>query len=147
MNMSLDENKAVVCKFIEAYNRRKLNLIDEFVSPDYIDHSNNVGREGLKQLIIIGLNAFPDWHETVEDIIAEGDKVWVRLSYTGTHKGDFTGLSPTGKKITSKAVDIYRIANGKLAEYWNVTDNINILKQVGAIQATEKGKHLVPEST
>jgi C-1 hydroxylase len=143
--MSLEENKWVVCRFIEAYNERKLHLIDDFVSPDYVDHSNNVGREGLKQLIAMGLNAFPDWQETVEDIIAEGDKVWVRLSYTGTHKGDFMGLNPTDKKITSKSVDIYRIDDGKLAEYWNVTDNVNIFKQVGAIEVTEKGKHLFPQ--
>ncbi len=57
------------------------------------------------------------------------------------------GLSPTGKQITSSAVDIYCIVNGKLAEYWNVTDNINILKQIGAIEITEKGKHLIPEET
>ncbi|HTY74630.1 MAG TPA: ester cyclase [Candidatus Nanoarchaeia archaeon] len=143
--MSLEGNKAVVCKFIEAYNERKLNLIDDFVSPEYVDHSNSLGREGLKQIIAMGLNAFPDWHETVEDIIAEGDKVWVLLKYTGTHNGDFMGLSPTGKKITSKAVDIYRIIDGKLAEYWNVTDNINIFKQVGAIEVTEKGKNLLRE--
>ena len=143
--MSLEENKAVVCRFIEAYNERKLHLIDDFVSPDYVDHSNNVGREGLKQLIAMGLNAFPDWYETVEDIIAEGDKVWVRLSYAGTHKGEFMGLSPTEKKITAKAVDIYRIVDGKLAEYWNVTDNLNIFKQVGAVEVTEKGKQLFPE--
>ncbi len=93
----------------------------------------------------MGLNAFPDWHETIEDIIAEGDKVWVRLSYTGTHRGEFMGLSPTGKKIASTAVDIYRIVNSKLAEYWNVTDNVNIFKQVGAIEITEKGKKLFAE--
>jgi len=143
--MSLEENKAVVRRFIEAYNNRNLGLIDDFVAPDYIDHTNRVGREGLKQLFAMGLNAFPDWHETVEDITAEGDKVWVRLAYTGTHRGEFMGLAPTGKKITSKAVDIYRIVNGKLAEYWNVTDNVNILKQTGAIEITEKGKKLFPE--
>jgi predicted ester cyclase len=93
----------------------------------------------------MGINAFPDWHETVKDIIAEGDKVWVLLSYTGTHKGEFMGLAPTGKKITSSAVDIYRIVDGKLAEYWNVTDNLNIFKQVGAVEVTEKGKQLFPE--
>jgi C-1 hydroxylase len=142
--MSLEKNKTIVRGFIEAYNERKLDLIDDFVSPDYIDHSNNVGREGLKQLIAMGLNSFPDWLETIEDIIAEGDKVWVRLTYTGTHKGEFMGLTPTGKKITSKAVDIYRIVDGKLAEYWNVTDNVNIFKQVGAIEVTEKGKQLFP---
>jgi predicted ester cyclase len=143
--MLTEENKAIVCRFIEAYNSRNLNLIDDFVAADYVDHANQVGREGLKQLIKMGLNAFPDWHETVEDIIAEGDKVWVRLAYAGTHKGEFMGLSPTGKKITSKAVDIYRIVNGKLAEYWNVTDNVSIFKQVGAIEVTEKGKQLFPE--
>lgn len=143
--MSLEENKAIVRRFIEEYNNRNLNylnLIDDFVSPDYIDHSNKVNREGLKQLFIMGLKAFPDWHENIEDIIAEGDKVWVRLSYTGTHRGEFMGISPTGKKIMSKAVDIYRIVDGKLAEYWNVTDNVNIFKQVGAIEVTEKGKQL-----
>ena len=143
--LSLEENKAIVRRFIEAYNNRNvdyLKLIDNFVAADYIDHTKNVGREGLKQLFVMGLNAFPDWHESIEDIIAEGDKVWVRLSYTGTHKGEFMGLSSTGKKIRSKAVDIYRIVNGKLAEYWNVTDNVNIFKQVGAIEVTEKGKQL-----
>jgi C-1 hydroxylase len=146
--LTLEENKTFVRRFIEAYNDRNLNYltsIDDFVSPDYIDHSNKVNREGLKQLFIEGLKAFPDWHENIEDIIAEGDKVWVRLSYTGTHRGEFMGISPTGKKITSKAVDIYRIVDGKLAEYWNVTDNVSIFKQVGAIEVTEKGKHLFPD--
>ncbi len=142
--VSLEENKALVLRFIDAYNERKPELIDDFVAPGYFDHTNKVDREGLKQLFDLGLRAFPDWHEAVEDIIAEEDKVWVRLAYTGTHKGDFMGLSPTGKRITSKAVDIYRIADGKLAEYWNVTDRINILKQVGAIETTEKGKQLIP---
>ncbi len=139
--MSLEENKAIVRRFVEAYNERKLDLIADFVAPDYLDHTNKVGRDGLRRLFDVGLTAFPDWHETIEDIVAEGDKVWVRLSYTGTHTGQFMGLSPTGKKITSKAVDIYRIANGKLSEYWNVTDNASIFAQIGAIRITEKGKN------
>ena len=144
--MSLEENKAIVRRWIEAYNKRNLDF-DEFIAPDYVDHTNKVGREGLKQLFAMGLKAFPDWHETIEDIIAEGDKVWVRLSYTGIHKGEFMGFPPTGKKIASKAVDIYRIVNGKLAEYWNVTDNVDIFKQIGAIEITEKGKKLFPEDS
>jgi C-1 hydroxylase len=143
--MSLEKNKEIVRGFIDAYNARNLDLVDDFVSLDYVDHEKNIGREGLKQLIAMGINAFPDWYETVEDIIAEGDKVWVLLAYTGTHKGEFMGLNPTGKKITSKAVDIYRVVDGKLAEYWNVTDNLNIFKQVGALEVTEKGKQLFPE--
>ncbi len=143
--MSLEENKAIVRRFIEAYNKRNLDLIDDFVAPDYVDHTNKVDREGLKQLFNMGLTAFPDWHETIEDIIAEGDKVLVRLAYTGTHTGEFMRLAPTGKKITSKTVGIYRVVNGKLAEYWNVTDNVNIFKQIGAIEITENGKKLFPE--
>ena len=143
--MPLEENKAIVRKFIQSYNERKLDLIDDFVASNYIDHGKNIGREGLKQLISMGISAFPNWYEAVEDIIAEGDKVWVLLTYTGTHRGEFMGLAPTGKKITSKAVDIYRVVDGKLAEYWNVTDNVNIFRQVGAIEITEKGKHLFPQ--
>lgn len=142
--MSLEENKSIVRRWIEAYNKRNLDF-DEFIAPDYVDHTNQVDRDGLKQLFDMGLKAYPDWHETIEDIIAEGDKVWVRLSYTGTHKGEFMGLPPTGKKVTSTAVDIYRIVDGKLAEYWNVTDTVNIFKQIGAIAITEKGKKLIPE--
>ncbi len=139
--MSLEENKLIVRRFVEAYNERKLDSIADLVAPDYLDHTNKVGREGLKRLFDVGLTAFPDWYETIEDIVAEGDKVWVRLSYTGTHRGEFMGLAATGKRITSKAVDIYRIANGKLAEYWNVTDNVHIFEQIGAIEITEKGKN------
>jgi steroid delta-isomerase-like uncharacterized protein len=143
--MSLEENKAIVRRWIEAYNQKNLDSFDEVVAPDYFDHTNQVDVEGLKQLFTMGFKAFPDWHETIEDIVAEGDKVWVRLAYTGTHKGEFMGLAPTGKKITAKAVDIYRIVNGKLAEYWNVTDNVHMLKQIGAIEITEKGKSFFPE--
>ena len=139
--MSLEENKAIVRRWIEAYNKRNLDF-DEFIAPDYVDHTNKVDREGLKQLFAMGLNAFPDWYETIEDIIAEGDRVWVRITYTGTHKDEFFGLAPTSNKITTKGVDIYRIVNGKLAEYWNVTDNIDMFKQIGAIKITEKGKPL-----
>ena len=90
----------------------------------------------------MGILGVPDWHETIEDIIAEGDKVWVRLAYTGTHTGELFGLPPTGNKITAMAVDIYRIVDGKLAEYWNVTDRLNLLKPQGVIEYTEKGKKL-----
>jgi C-1 hydroxylase len=147
VQMSTENNKQIVRRFIEAYNNRKLDLIDDFIASDYVDHTNKLDRNGLKQMIGIGINAFPDWNEAIEDIIAEGDKVWVLISYTGTHKGQFMGLPPTDRKITSKAVDIYRVVDGKLAEYWNVTDNVNILKQTGAIEVTDKGKVLFPEDT
>lgn len=144
--MSLEENKAIVRGFIEAYNKRNFDSLDEFVAPDYVDHANNIqGPESLKQLMNMGIKGVPDWHETIEDIIAEGDKVWVYLAYTGTHTGEMFGITPTGNKITATAVDIYRIDNGKLAEYWNVTDKLALLKPQGVIEYTEIGKKLFPE--
>jgi C-1 hydroxylase len=142
--MSLEDNKAVVRGWIEAYNKRNLDF-DKFIASNYVDHTNKVCVEGMKKLFDMGLHAFPDWHETIEDIIAEGDKVWVFLTYSGTHRGEFMGLAPTGNRIETKAVDIYRVVNGKLAEYWNVTDKLNIFKQVGAIVYTEQGKKVFPE--
>ena len=144
--MSLEENKAIVRGFIEAYNKRNIDSLDDFVAPDYVDHIWQLqGLESLKQGLMLGFKGFPDWHEAIEDIIAEGDKVWVYLAYTGTHTGEMFGITPTGNKITTTAVDIYRIVNGKLAEYWNVTDKLGLLKPQGVVEYTEKGKKLFPE--
>jgi C-1 hydroxylase len=146
--MSLEENKAIVRRWIEAYNKRNLDLIDDLVAPDYVDpdYPQLQGREALKQLMNMFFKAFPDFHETIDDIIAEGDKVWVLLAATGTHTGEFMGLAPTGKKITIRAIDIYRIANGKIVWGRRVpTPDLAFFKQLGAIEYTEKGKKLFPE--
>ena len=143
--MSLEENKNVVRRFIEAYNEQNLDSFDDLVGPDYFNHASQVDKEGLRQLLIAGFAGFPDWYEVIEDIVAEGDKVWIRLSYTATHTGEWFGIAPTGNKITATAVDIYRIVDGKLAEYWNVTDKLALLKPQGIIEYTEKGKKLFPE--
>ncbi len=141
--MSLEENKVIVRRFIEAYNERNLDLFDDLVAPEYVDHSNQIqGVEALKQLMKVGKPAFPDWHETIEDIIAEGDKVWVLLTYTATHTGEFRGLAPTGKKITTIGLMIYRIVNGKLVEGWDLSDYLALLKQIGAVEYTEEAKKL-----
>ena len=143
--MSLEENKAIVRRFVEAYNNRNLDAFDDLLAPDYFDHTSQVGPEGLKQLMNMAFKAFPDFHETIEDIIAEGDKVWVRITYTGTHTGEFMGIAPTGKKITTEMVDIFRIVNGKLVEYRDVNNNLDYLKKLGLIEYTEQGKKLFPE--
>jgi predicted ester cyclase len=88
---------------------------------------------------------FPDFHGTIEDIVAEGDKVWIRVTYRGTHTGKYLGLAPTGKKITFTAVQIYRIVAGKVVERVSVSDSLNFLKQLDVIEPTEKGKKLFPE--
>jgi predicted ester cyclase len=148
--MSLEENKAIVRKMVEEYNKANFDILDDLVAPEYIGRFSGPphqlqGLESLKQLFKMGREGCPDWHETIEDIIAEGDKVWVRTTYTGTNTGEFFGLAPTGKKITTMAVDIYRIINGKIVEGWNIGDSSLLLKQLGIIEYTEKGKKLFPE--
>ena len=148
--MSSEENKAVVQRFVEAYNSRSLDLFDDLVAPDYIDHAHQQqGLESFKRLFEMAFKAFPDWHEDIEDIIAEGDRVWVRVRATGTHTGEWNlsgvTLSPTGNKLTMMMVFIWRIAGGRLAEGWEVDDGLDFFKQLGVIEYTEKGKRIFQE--
>jgi len=146
--VSLEENKAIIRKMFEAFNKQDLALLDEFIAPDYVDHPRQFrGLESYKQHLTMSYKSFPDSHETIEDIIAEGDKVWIRIKGTGTHKGEFRGLAPTGKKITWEAVSIYRTADGKVVELlYAVEDELDFYKQLGVIGYTEKGKKLFPEN-
>jgi len=155
--MSLEKNKAIIRSFYEALNKQDLSLLDDLVAPVYVDHTyesegpesgylNEMYLEGLKQALTMFYKGFPDWHMTIEDIIAEGDKVWVRFKATGTHTGEHHGLAPTGKKITETGVDILRIVDGKVIEGWRVHDHLNYFKQLGVIEYTEKAKKLFPEN-
>jgi C-1 hydroxylase len=132
--VSLEENKAKVREVIESINEQNLDFLDGLTAPDYFDHNHQLNPEGVKQFMNMIFKAFPDWHETIEDIIAEGDKVWVRAKATGTHTGEYRGLSPTGKKITGIGVNIYRIVDGKFVEGWAVEDWLDFLTQLGIIE-------------
>jgi C-1 hydroxylase len=133
--VSLEENKAIVRKVIEdVINQQNLDLLDDLSAPDYVDHTHQLSLEGVKHFMNMIFEAFPDWHETIEDIVAEGDKVWVRAEATGTHKGEYRGLAPTGNKITGTGVNIYRIVNGKFVEGWAVEDWMDFLRQLGVIE-------------
>ena len=134
--MLLEENKALLRSLVEAENKRNLALLDELMAPDYVDNAIQLrSREEYKQMQTIVGNAFPDFHETIEDITAEGDKVWVRFKATGTHKGEYRGIAPTDKKFTLTGVLIYRIVNGKIAEKESgVYDFLDFYKQLGVIE-------------
>jgi predicted ester cyclase len=139
--MSLEENKAIVRRLYDAFNKHNWDLLDDLVAPEYFDHTRQLrGLETLKQQMKLGRLAFSDYHETIEDIIAEGDKVWVLITYTAAHTGDFFGLAPTGNKLAAPGVDIHRIVDGKVLEYWNVTNTLDWFIQLGVIEYTEKGK-------
>ena len=144
--MSLEENKAIVRRWFEAENKKDLALLDEFVAADFVDHTHQLkGRKEYKQFAASFGKGFPDFHETIRDIIAEGEKVWVFFEFTGTHTGEWMGLAPTGKKIKASVVEIFRIVDGKVAEEWEVADELDFYKELGLIEYTEKAKKLFPD--
>ena len=135
--MSLEENKAIICKMIEAINKQNLASLDELMAPDCVLHMHAQQIQGLevnKQVIEDEIKAFPDLHVAIEDIIAEGDKVCVRLQETATHTGEYRGLAPTGNKLSYTVVAIWRIVDGKIVEGWIVYDQMDFLKQLGVIE-------------
>jgi len=133
--MSLEENKAIVRRLFEAFNKHDPALLDELMAPDYVDNLRQFrGLESYKQHLTMFYKSFPDTHETIEDIIAEGDKVCIHLKGTATHTGEYRGLAPTGKKTTWEAVSIWRIADGKIVEMCAVADELDFLKQLGVIE-------------
>ncbi len=145
--LSANENKAVVRRFIDAYNNRNLEIFDELVAPDYIDHTHQKrGREEFKQLFTLAFSGFPDWHETIQAIIAEDDWVWVHVVATGTHTGNWTlfgvPLQATGRKVTLPMVFMFRVVNGKLVEGKELDDQVDFFEKLGLIEYKEKGKQL-----
>ena len=140
VHMSTEANKASVRRFYdEVFNKKNRAAIDEFIDPTQVDHAAPPGTpgglEGANQTLTMYLTAFPDLHFTVEDLIAEGDKVVARLTTRGTQQGVFMGIPPTGKHVTVTAIDINRLAGGKSVEHWLNMDTLGLLHQLGVIPA------------
>ena len=136
--MSTEVNKASLRRFYdEAFNKRNRAAIDEFIAPNQVDHAAPPGTPGglagARQTISMYLTAFPDLRFTVEDIIAEGDRVVARLTMRGTQQGAFMGILPTGKQVTSTAIAINRLAGGKSVEHWLEMDTLGLLQQLGVV--------------
>jgi steroid delta-isomerase-like uncharacterized protein len=136
--MSVEENKAIELRFFEeVVNKRNLAVIDELFATNFVDHSAVPGiaadREGLKQYFAMVHSAFPDFHSTLEDMFAEGDKVVQRFTARGTHQGEFMGIAPTGKQVTIPGIAIHRITDGKIVENWVNMDMLSMMQQLGVI--------------
>jgi steroid delta-isomerase-like uncharacterized protein len=135
--MSTEQNKILIRKFEELINSRDLDIALTLFSPDFVDHTPAVGLppgvEGVRAFFTMQFAAFPDGQITSQDIIAEGDKVVHRMSGTGTHHGEFLGIPPTGKRVTWSFIDIWRIADGKLAEHWVEADMTGMMRQLGLV--------------
>ena len=133
-----EENKALARRYVEeAINKGNLAVIDELTADDFVEHNPFPGQapgvEGEKQLISMMRAAFPDLHSTIEDVIAEGDKVVLRATTRGTHKGEFMGIPPTGKQVTVTEIHIVRFANGKGVDHWGEVDMMGMMQQLGAM--------------
>jgi predicted ester cyclase len=137
----LEQNKSLVRHLIEeVWNQGKLTLVDELLASDYLEHqprANANGIEGEKEYIAMLRTAFSDIHFTVEDQIAEGDKVVTRWTACATHMGEFLGIAPTGRHGVVTGIWIDRIANGKFVEGWWLFDELGMMQQLGVVPVPE----------
>jgi steroid delta-isomerase-like uncharacterized protein len=122
----------------EVWNGEYFAAIDELISGDIVLHLSKPGEEihgleGVRQFYATLHAAFPDIHFTIEDQIADREKVVTRWACRGTHKGEFQGISPTGKQINITGIDVDRIANSKVVECWPVMDELSMLQQLGVV--------------
>jgi predicted ester cyclase len=133
--MSIEQNKKIVRAFARAINASDCERLDELVDPNFIRHSYAApavkNREALKAYLRSEFAIFPDGYESIEDMLAEGDKVAVRHGFRGTQQGQMGPYPPSGKVLTADYMAIYRIANGVIAESWAEWDNLSGLMQLG----------------
>jgi steroid delta-isomerase-like uncharacterized protein len=137
--MSTDTNKALVRRWWEALNKgNALAIIEEIYASDYVLHDPSQpapvqGLEGVRGFVSAVLTGFPDTNCTIEELVAEDDKVTQRITARGTHKGEFQGIPPTDKPISISLMVISRIANNKIAEEWQLVDSLSMLQQLGVM--------------
>ena len=141
-----EHNKAIVRRLLEeVWNKGNLSLVDEVFTPNYEHHDSSTpdfgrGPESEKKRATLYRTAFPDLRLTIEDIIAEGETVMTRWSCRGTHKGDLSGIAPTGKQFTISGITAGRLANGKIAESYVNWDALGLMQQLGAVPQLGRAK-------
>jgi steroid delta-isomerase-like uncharacterized protein len=137
--MSVEENKAVVRRWVTAWNEQDLDAAEGLLAPGYVRHDANapdvVGPAAERQFIAGALAAFPDLRFDVEQLVAEGDLVLGRYTARGTQRGDFAGVAATHRAVVFVATESYRLEGGRIAEQWVVMDTLGLLQQLGALPA------------
>ena len=141
----MEENKKLVQQYFEAFITGNTDIFDEIMSPDFYVRGLHVkdmppaeqrGPESFKAATIAWHVSFPDGQVTLDEMVAEGDTVIVRWTFQGTHLGEFAGLAPTHRQITYSGINGFRIANGKLAEAWDMWDRLTLWQQLGVLPET-----------
>jgi steroid delta-isomerase-like uncharacterized protein len=135
--MLIEENKAVVRELFDAVNAADLDRAVGTAADDVVVHTAipgvAPGREGFRSFLGLYLAAFPEQRVEVHEVLAEGDKVVVRHTHHVTHGGDFAGMPPTGKRVVVDGVEVFRVANGRVAELWHHDDLLGLMQQLGAV--------------
>jgi predicted ester cyclase len=140
--VSTATNKAIVRRYIEqVFNERRIDLFEEFVVENYQSFGAGIapGREAAKEWHTTIAAAFPDMQLTIEDMIAEGDKVVVRGAFSGTHQGELFGIPATGKRVTQISVTIIRLVKGEIVEGWYATNDLDLMRQLGVFPTPQAG--------
>ena len=130
-----EQNKQSVRRLFETFNQGDLDTVDELVGPGYVGAQGERGPEGFK-VVVRGLRtAFPDLHYTIDEIVAEGDRVAVRWHWTGTHQGPFRVFPATGRSVSNSGAGIFQVSGGKIVAATLETDRLGFLEQIGAVPA------------
>ena len=143
----VEANKKLVRSLIEeVMNKRQPDAVDRFLVADFVEHNPNLpqGREGRKKFVSAVLAGFSDYRGEIVEILAEGDKVVVRVQWSGTQDGPFLGLPPSGNKVRFATADFFRIANGKVAEHWDVVDSLPRAVALGLVPPPKTPTVVVP---
>lgn len=140
--MSTETNKAIIARMIEqVWNEGRTDLAEEFFAEDYVQHivgqPAQAGYEVVQQAAASSRTAFPDFQLSIDDQVAEGDRVAARWTMTGTHEGEFYGIPATGKQVGHSGTTFYRLENGRIAEVWLLGDTMGLMQQLGVIPAPE----------
>ena len=138
--MSLESNKQLCQDYFKAFLAGDTAWMERHIAPTFVRHDPGLpfevrGPAGVKQLHDVLMPAFPDMKLPLEDFVAEGEKVLVRLRVQGTHSGPFGDMAATGRKIDIGVLDLFQIRDGVLIEHWALLDNLGMMKQLGAIAA------------
>lgn len=144
--MSTEANKAIIRRLVEEFwNQRQVHLYDALFADSFVDHNPLPGTEGTKEgfrPVPLGIQAaFADGRLSLDDILADGDRVCWRWTYSGTHTGPLMGAPATNKHITFGGINIDRIANGQIVERWHRLDVMGLRMQLGLIPAPGQGRH------
>jgi steroid delta-isomerase-like uncharacterized protein len=140
--MSSEESKVIVRRFWGVWEEGNIDLVDELLAPDYVNHSpatpdQPTDPEGIKAVVGMFRGAMPDLRVIIEDMIAEGDKVVVRYTIEGTHERELFGVPPTGQRLSIKSISVERVSDGKIREHWRITDSLDMMQQLGVIPVPE----------